>query len=183
MKSIVGAANSHIWIGPTLTGSVEEFQGHHMWSWVITKRQFANNLHALGLAVTFAVLPIDLFCDNPIIHGFVSVCFGCILFSQQFHAWAHSTRSRLPAFVVALQDLGILLPRSQHADHHRPPYNNNYCIVSGIWNKFLDNQEVFKALEKLLFLKLGVRPRSWSDEPRSEWTHEESQTTSQLAPN
>ncbi|PON51528.1 B domain of TMEM189, localization domain containing protein [Parasponia andersonii] len=117
---------------PLFGDQIEEFQGHHMWPWVITKRQFANNLHDLGRAVTFAVLPIDLFCDNPIIHGFASVCFGCILFSQQFHAWAHSTKSRLPPLVVALEDLGILLPRSQHAAHHRPPYDNNYCIVSGI---------------------------------------------------
>ena len=152
---------------PFFGNQIEEFQGHHMWPRAITKRQFANNLHALGRAVTFIVLPIDLLCDNPIIHGFVSVCFGCILFSQQFHAWAHSTKSQLPSLVVALQDLGILLSRSQHTAHHHRPYNSNYCIISGIWNNFLDNQKVFKALEMFLFLKLGVRPRSWS-EPNSE---------------
>lgn len=93
------------------------------------------------------------------------------MFSQQFHAWAHGTKSRLPPLVVVLQDLGLLVSRSQHAAHHRPPYNNNYCIVSGVWNEFLDKQKVFEALELVLFFKLGVRPRSW-DEPNSDWTED-----------
>ncbi|PON51527.1 B domain of TMEM189, localization domain containing protein [Parasponia andersonii] len=211
-KSMVGAANLHIWAEPTLAAlvgyiladlgsgvyhwgidnyggastpifgaQIEAFQGHHKWPWTITRRQFANNLHALARAITFVVLPIDLICDDPIVLGFVSTCSGCIMFSQQFHAWAHMTKSRLPPLVVALQDLGILVSRSQHAAHHRPPYNNNYCIVSGVWNEFLDNQQVFEALEMLLFFKLGVWPRSWS-EPNSDWT-EETEAPSQLTPN
>ena len=156
---------------PIFGSQIEAFQGHHKWPWTITRRQFANNLHALARAVTFTVLPIDLLCNDPIIHGFVAVCSGCIMFSQQFHAWAHGTKSRLPPIVVALQDLGVLVSRSQHAAHHRQPYNNNYCIVSGVWNEFLDKQMVFEALEMILFFKLGVRPRSWS-EPNSEWTEE-----------
>lgn len=156
---------------PVFGAQIEAFQGHHKWPWTITRRQFANNLHALARAVTFTVLPIDLVWDDPVIHGFVGVCSGCIMFSQQFHAWAHSTKSRLPPLVVALQDLGLLVSRSQHAAHHRPPYNNNYCIVSGVWNEFLDNHKVFEALELVLFFMLGVRPRSW-DEPNSEWTED-----------
>ena len=74
------------------------------------------------------------------------------------------------SLVIALQDMGLLLS-CQYADHHKPPFNNNYCIVSGLWNKFLDKQHVFKALETTLFFKLGVRPRSWS-EPNSDWTKE-----------
>lgn len=97
------------------------------------------------------------------------------MFSQQFHAWAHSTKSRLPQPVVALQDAGVLVSRLQHADHHRPPYNNNYCIVSGVWNGVLDEYKVFEMLEMVVFFKLGVRPRSWS-EPNSEWIQEETQT-------
>ncbi len=62
--------------------------------------------------------------------------------------------------MVVLQDVGLLVSRSKHAAHHRPPYNNNYCLVSGVWNEFLDKQKVFEALEIILFLKLGVKPRS-----------------------
>ncbi|KAI4306081.1 hypothetical protein L6164_029390 [Bauhinia variegata] len=156
---------------PIFGGQIEAFQGHHKWPWTITRRQFANNLHALARAVTFTVLPIDLVCHDPVVQAFVGVCSGCIMFSQQFHAWAHGTKSRLPPLVVALQEARVLVSRSQHAAHHQPPYNNNYCIVSGVWNEFLDNTRVFEVLEMFLYFKLGVRPRSWS-EPNSEWTEE-----------
>ncbi|KAJ9153764.1 hypothetical protein P3X46_027172 [Hevea brasiliensis] len=156
---------------PIFGAQIEAFQGHHKWPWTITRRQFANNLHALARAVTFCVLPIDLAFNDPTIHAFVSVCSGCIMFSQQFHAWAHGTKSKLPPLVVAMQDVGLLVSRAQHAAHHRPPYNNNYCIVSGVWNEFLDQQKVFEALEMILYFQLGVRPRSWS-EPTSDWTEE-----------
>ncbi|OWM88753.1 hypothetical protein CDL15_Pgr002520 [Punica granatum] len=93
------------------------------------------------------------------------------MFSQQFHAWAQGTKSRLPQLVVSLQDAGILVSRAQHAAHHRPPYNNNYCIVSGVWNTFLDETKAFEALEMALFFKFWLRSRSW-DQPSSEWTED-----------
>ncbi|KAG5255194.1 fatty acid desaturase [Salix suchowensis] len=164
-KAIVGAGHSHIWLEPMLAGYIG--------------RQFANNLHALARAVAFFVLPVDLVCNDPIVNAFVGVCSGCIMFSQQFHAWAHGTKSKLPPIVVAMQDAGLLVSRSQHGAHHRQPYNNNYCIVSGFWNEFLDENKVFEALEMALYFKVGVRPRSWS-EPTTDWT-EETETASQVA--
>ncbi|EOA18002.1 hypothetical protein CARUB_v10006437mg [Capsella rubella] len=156
---------------PVVGTQIEAFQGHHKWPWTITRRQFANNLHALARVITFTVLPLDLAFNDPVIHGFVCTFAFCIMFSQQFHAWAHGTKSKLPPLVVALQDLGLLVSRRQHAEHHRAPYNNNYCIVSGAWNNVLDESKVFEALEMVLYFQLGVRPRSWS-EPNSNWTEE-----------
>ncbi|KAK7305086.1 hypothetical protein VNO77_42986 [Canavalia gladiata] len=163
---------------PIVGAQIEAFQGHHKWPWIITRRQFANNLYALARAVTFTVLPIAIVCHDPVVQGFVGVGSGCIMFSQQFHAWAHGTKSRLPPLVVALQEAGVLVSRPQHAAHHRAPYNNNYCIVSGVWNKYLDKYKVFEVMEMMLYFRLGVRPRSWS-EPASEWI-EEIQTPSQI---
>ncbi|CAN4102739.1 unnamed protein product [Withania somnifera] len=156
---------------PIFGSQIDAFQGHHKWPWTITRREFSNNLHALARAVTFTVLPIDLLCNNSTTLAFVGVCSGCIMFSQQFHAWAHGTKSKLPSTVLSLQDAGILVSRSQHAAHHRPPYNNNYCIVSGLWNEYLDRSKCFEFLEMIFFFKFGVRPRSWS-EPDSEWIEE-----------
>ncbi|WCJ32901.1 Fatty acid desaturase 4 chloroplastic [Euphorbia peplus] len=165
---------------PVFGSQIEAFQGHHKWPWTITRRQFANNIHALARAITFFVLPIDLVCNDAVILSFVGLCSGCIMFSQQFHAWAHSTKSKLPPLVVALQDAGLLVSRTQHADHHRQPYNSNYCIVSGVWNEILDKNKVFEALEMVFYFQLGVQPRSWS-EPNSEWTEEETESISQVS--
>ncbi|MQM02920.1 hypothetical protein Taro_035690 [Colocasia esculenta] len=153
---------------PVFGAQIDAFQGHHRWPWIITRREFANNLHALGRVMALAMLPFDLATDDAVVHAFAAVFGGCIMFSQLFHAWAHGTKSRLPPLVVALQDLGLLVSRGEHAAHHRPPYNGNYCIVSGVWNEFLDKHRVFEAMEMVIFFRLGVRPRSWS-EPESEW--------------
>lgn len=177
LAGLVGYALADLWSGvyhwgidnygspstPIFGSQIEEFQRHHKYPWTHTRNQLANNLYAFARVVTFIVLPIDLVTDDPIIHGFVAVFSGCIMFAQQFHAWAHGTKSRLPPLVVALQDLGILISRSQHEAHHQQPHNNNYCVVSGVWNKFLDKHKVFEALEVLIFSKQGIRPRSWSE--------------------
>ncbi|KAJ6376553.1 hypothetical protein OIU76_025662 [Salix suchowensis] len=167
-KATVGAAHSHIWLEPMLAGYLGFILadlGSGIYHWGIDNY------------VAFVVLPIDLVCNDPVINAFAGVCSGCIMFSQQFHAWAHGTKSKLPPLVVALQDAGLLVSRSQHAAHHREPYNSNYCIVSGVWNEFLDKNKFFEALEMALYFKLGVRPRSWS-EPSTDWI-EETESTSQ----
>lgn len=165
---------------PVFGSQIEGFQGHHKWPWIITRRQFANNLHALARNVTITVIPLEFLCNNdPILQGFISICAGCIMFSQQFHAWSHGTKSKLPPLVVSLQDAGVLVSRSQHSAHHRPPYNKNYCIVSGVCNEFLDKNKVFEALEMVIYFKFGVRPRSWS-EPGAEWTEETDESNPQV---
>lgn len=161
---------------PFFGSQIEAFQGHHKFPWTITRREFANNLHSLARAVAFAVLPFDLVCGDPTLLSFVGVFSGCVMFSQQFHAWAHMTRSKLPGVVVWLQECGALVARGPHAAHHREPFNNNYCIVSGVWNEFLDGVKFFEALEMVLFFRFGVRPRSWS-EPNEDWREEQSDVT------
>lgn len=164
---------------PIFGSQIEAFQGHHRWPWTITCRQFANNIHSLARVVALAMLPVDVAVADPLWHSFISVFSGCILFSQQFHAWAHGTKSRLPAPVVMLQDAGLLVSRQRHADHHRPPYNGNYCIVSGVWNAFLDRHSIFQVAEMVIFFRFGIRPRSWK-EPTLEWQEHDSTTESNI---
>ncbi|OMP04449.1 Kua-ubiquitin conjugating enzyme hybrid, localization [Corchorus olitorius] len=153
-KAITGAADSHMWLEPMVAGYV---------GYVLA--DLLSGVYHWGID------NYDILCNDPVVQGFVTACAGCIMFSQQFHAWSHGTKSKLPPLVVALQDAGVLVSRSQHSAHHRPPYNSNYCIVSGVCNEFLDKNRVFEALEMFVFFKFGVRPRSWS-EPGAEWTEE-----------
>nr|VDD55462.1 unnamed protein product [Brassica oleracea] len=153
---------------PLVGTQIEAARGHHKWPWIITIRQFANNSHALARGITFTVLPLVLACNDPVVHGFVSMFAFCILFCQQCHAWAHERKSKLPPLVVAFQDMGLLLSRRQHVNHHRHHRTYmSYCIVSGVWNNVLDDNKIFEALEKVLYVQFGVKPRSWSH-PNSE---------------
>ncbi|KAJ6837652.1 fatty acid desaturase 4, chloroplastic [Iris pallida] len=166
---------------PVFGPQIEAFQGHHRRPATITRRQPANNLHALARAVALAVVPLELAVGAAVppssaaaaaAHAFVGACAGCIMLSQQFHAWAHGAKGRVPHWVEALQGAGVLISRDMHGAHHRVPYNNNYCIVSGVWNPLLDEYRVFEAVELVLYFRFGVRPRSWG-ETAKEWKEEE----------
>ncbi|CAA7025311.1 unnamed protein product [Microthlaspi erraticum] len=151
----------------------EALLGHHKWPWRIIRQQFANKLQALARGTDLIVLPVVLAFTDLVFHGFVSTFSFCMMFSQIFHAWAHETKSKLPPLVVTLQDMGLILSRREHVEHHRAPHNNNYCIMSGVWNKILNESKFFDALEKILYFQFGVRPRSWTDR-NSEVTEETS---------
>ncbi|KAL3639954.1 hypothetical protein CASFOL_014922 [Castilleja foliolosa] len=146
---------------PIFGSQIDDFQGHHHQPWAITNRQLANNLYLPAVYATAAIFPISLLAGDPALLAFVGVFAGFALFCQQFHAWAHTPKRKLPPLVVALQNAGIILAPPKHAAHHRPPYNNNYCIVSGAWNGFLDRSGFFVGLEVVLHRVFGYRPRSW----------------------
>ena len=143
---------------PVLAAQIAAFQGHHRHPSTITRRDPCNNLHALARAAALSAAGAP-----PAAHAFAGAFAACVVLSQQFHAWAHETRRRLPPGVEALQDAGVLVSRAQHAAHHRQPYNTNYCIVSGMWNGVLDRYRVFEALEMVVYFRTGIRPRSWDD--------------------
>lgn len=154
---------------PLLGGVIAAFQGHHLFPWTITNREFCNNIHKVA---TPAIPTMALALASPL-HGsgdiFLSVFTVLVVLSQQFHSWSHSRKSQLPTVVVKLQDMGILISRKSHGAHHRVPFNGNYCIVSGQWNSFLDNSGFFRAIENQIVSMNGVEPRCWNDEPDYTW--------------
>ncbi|KAH7292937.1 hypothetical protein KP509_28G004200 [Ceratopteris richardii] len=153
---------------PVFGSQIDAFQGHHKRPWTITKRQFSNNIHALARPAAFTIAPFLLLPGNAALDSFVAVFLACVVYSQQFHAWAHSKKKDVPEIVTKLQNAGLLVSRKMHGAHHRPPYNANYCIVSGLWNPLLDGNRVFSRLEKMIFSVWSVRPRSWTETSR-EW--------------
>ncbi|OEL18576.1 Fatty acid desaturase 4, chloroplastic [Dichanthelium oligosanthes] len=150
---------------PVFGAQIVAFLDHHVHPSVITRLEPCNNLHVVAGAVAVALpaagAALSVRGSPAAAHAFACAFAACIMLSVQFHAWAHERRSRLPLGVAALQDAGVLVSRSQHAVHHRPPYNSNYCTVSGMWNPVLDGCKVFEAAEKVIYLATGVQPRSW----------------------
>lgn len=149
---------------PVMGGIINAFQGHHKYPWTITKRQFANNIHTTCPATMCVTVPLLLLPGvSPAGCVFFGVFSSLVVLSQQFHAWSHMKKSELPAAVLAAQDAGLLVSRKGHGQHHRAPFEGNYCIVSGWWNPLLDGSGFFKKMERLVFDATGVAPRCWSD--------------------
>ncbi len=55
----------------------------------------------------------------------------------------------------------MLISRKAHGAHHRPPFEGNYCIVSGWWNRPLDGSGFLRWLENAVLALTGVEPRCW----------------------
>lgn len=153
---------------PVFGPQIDAFQGHHRRPWTIAKRAFANNLHALARPASFALLPFLLLPSSATWDAFLGVFLACVVFSQQFHAWAHTPKLQLPPAVVALQDAGVLVSRRAHGRHHRPPFRGNYCIVSGLCNEPLDRSGLLDWMERQILERWGVAPRGWGETP-PEW--------------
>lgn len=153
---------------PVFGAQIVAFHDHHVHPTAITRLEPCNSLHVIAGTVAVALPAVDAALlyfaggSSPAAaHAFACTFAVCVMLSVQFHAWAHERPSRLPPGVEALQAAGVLVSRSQHAGHHRPPYNSNYCTVTGMWNWALDEYKVFLAVEKVIYLATGAPPRSW----------------------
>lgn len=76
-----------------------------------------------------------------------ALCVG-VAFQNEVHAWAHSPR-RAPRWALPLQEAGILQSPKQHAVHHRPPQDRNYCVLTDWLNPSLEALRVWTLLERL----------------------------------
>ena len=137
------------------------FQGHHAAPWTITQRGFANNVYKL--CIPFGIVPMSLISllSGPFTTFFMSVFCVLEILSQEFHKWSHMTKSECPNWVNRLQDSGLTISRKPHAQHHLAPFEGNYCIISGICNKFLDETGFFRRLEHIVYNWNGVESNAW----------------------
>lgn len=83
------------------------------------------------------------------------------ILSQEFHRAAHSPPAKTAKFLNFLIDNGIAISRKQHFGHHTSPYEDNYCIVSGVCNEWMDSNDAFRWMEKRVFDLTGEEPNSW----------------------
>ena len=138
---------------------IEGFQGHHTQPWTITHRDTANNLASVCVATTPFLVGFGVFCNQPFVLIWALTASTFISLSQELHKWSHSHPDDLHPIVLWLQDRGLILSKSSHMAHHKKPFENNYCIVSGHCNPLLDKKNFFRNLENLVERVTGNKPR------------------------
>lgn len=85
----------------------------------------------------------------------------CLVFAftavgNEVHAWAHQKCSRP---IRGLQLLGIIQSQEQHAEHHRRPFDRNYCVMTDWLNPVLSRAGFWPAIERAIGTVFGVFPR------------------------
>jgi len=146
---------------PIMGSIIAAFQGHHSAPWTITERGFSNNVYKL--CVPFGPIPMAVIAalTGPLVTLFFTAFCTLEVLSQEFHKWSHMTKSQVPKWVNALQDIGLTIGRKPHAQHHLAPYEGNYCIISGICNQGLDRTGFFRRLERFIYEWNGVESNAW----------------------
>lgn len=129
-------------VGPYI---IEPNRLHHALPLAFTRHGFWTRNNAsivaallIGAALAFA------FGLQPWI---LSLVIGGAL-SNEVHRFAHQPSSA-PAWLRVLQEIGLLQSPKEHAAHHRPPYDANYCILTDWLNPLLEALRFWFHLERL----------------------------------
>lgn len=135
------------------------FRSHHDRPHEITEHDFVETNGDSCFISLFVLVPVLWFV--PVERGggatlagiFTLVMLVLVVFTNQFHKWAHS--SDPPKLARLLQGLRLVLTPHEHAKHHRPPYVGRYCITSGVLNPLLDAVRFFPAFERCIRFFVG----------------------------
>jgi hypothetical protein len=145
---------------PVIGHIIAGFQGHHDSPWLITRGQLCTVIDGPCVA-TMPMLAAALLWCGPTGAVFMAWYTAWSVLAQLTHKWSHERRCSLPPLVAALQDARVFISCREHRKHHLPPINDQYCILSGLWNQPLQALHIIPAIERAVFALTGVRPRSW----------------------
>ena len=105
-----------------------------------------------------AILPAAVAAGLAWLAGSPFLSLVLLMMSQanEIHAWAHQKCSRP---IRGLQLLGFLQSPDQHAEHHRRPFDRNYCTMTDWLNPLLSGSGFWAALERAVSWCTGIAPR------------------------
>jgi len=79
--------------------------------------------------------------------------------ANEFHKWAHQPTDKNSRIVNLLQRLFILQTPTHHEIHHRRSKDSHYCVVTNLLNPLLEKLRIWRRLESLIHVTLGVTKR------------------------
>ncbi len=145
-------------LGP---GFIKPFRDHHTDPQGIVRHDWIEVNGSNCVVSLFVIIPVYF---SSSVQTSINAFFGSfyvlmlvmfILFTNQFHKWAHMKQP--PAFVVVLQKMRLILPPDHHSVHHSSPYNKYYCITCGWLNPFLLKIRFFEFSEKIIRKIIGSK--------------------------
>ena len=115
----------------------EGFQAHHDDQTGIFKMPLYDHPYVMHMP-----LAIFFVCTLPLHPSLVYVAYmsmvAMLYVMQMSHRWAHMPAGALHPVVRGLQRSRLLIRESEHGEHHHPPYQRNFCIMTGLFNRPLN---------------------------------------------
>ena len=142
---------------------IRPFREHHVDQKEITRHGFietnGNNCFvSLVPGLAAALLPQAPGREGMLFAStFVFSLILWVLFTNQFHKWAHLDAP--PPWMARLQRWHLILPRDHHQVHHTAPFAKYYCITVGWLNEPLHRLRFFPVMEALVSAVTGLVPR------------------------
>jgi Lipid desaturase domain len=146
--------------------SVVTVREHHILPNRIFRVKFHHEVGTLGWnATVFTGVPILAVLSGAAGSGtwtaylvLMAVVFNLLMIGMlESHKCGHRTDN--PAWVRALQRIGLLLSRDHHLKHHRGNHDINYCLVTGWADRTLGRLGLFRFLERLIARSTGALPQ------------------------
>lgn len=140
---------------------IHPFREHHRDPQGITRHDFLETNGNSAIVNVLVMMPTVLAIDflppwiGLVAGTFLLVFAVAIMFTNQFHKWAHMETP--PALVAKLQKFGLILRPAHHAVHHSGAYDHNYCITTGWMNGPVEKFGVFVWMVRT-FKKPAVQP-------------------------
>lgn len=75
--------------------------------------------------------------------------------ANEIHSWAHQ-RCSWP--IRLLQETGLLQSTRVHGEHHKQPFDQNYCVVTDWLNPWLHMLGFWVRLERIVAIVTGIKP-------------------------
>jgi hypothetical protein len=137
------------------------FRVHHVNPDDFLRRDFIDTNGDVSMLVIAFLLPAFFIPLETAAERWLAVYLLTFSFvawpTNQVHQWAH--RPQPPLLIARLQQLGLILSRPAHHEHHIAPYAKNYCIATGWLNRPLSAIHFFPRLEILITRITGLQPR------------------------
>jgi ubiquitin-conjugating enzyme E2 variant len=122
---------------PPIRPLAEGFQRHHENPDKIFEMSLYEHLYVMHLPLTIlfaVVLPFH----EPRLYLVYLGMVAMLHLMQMAHRWAHMPPETLSGVVRGLQRGRVLLPKAAHDVHHVAPYDRDFCIMTGVFNRPLN---------------------------------------------
>lgn len=132
---------------------------HHALPYSMTTPPLTTNVRITGTIALIVAAGIALMVPRFALSHKVFLVTVIVVgtLSNVVHRWQHERDCTRPKLVSLLQDMGILVGRGQHKEHHENP-NMRYGVVLGFTNYIYDGLRIWDMFRALIPFTVHAKP-------------------------